>query len=277
MKEPLEQDRCKNCESPLFGEYCSKCGQKVFTEKDKSVSKLFFEALYFITSFEGKFFKTLKAIYQSPGKLSLDFSNGIRQKYYKPVSFYLLIIVLYLLFPILSGMNMEMIHYKGTPILGKYMSNQIENKLKEDNITEEQLSEIFHEKSKNTSKFLLLLLIPLSAPILYLLYFNKKRNLFDNFTLLTEINIFYLLTFFILVPLILIPFVYLFDLIINDDFFTPFSIILFAIYCTILLHKVFKEKWWISILKGGFFGLSFMYMIVVIYKTIVFQVTFTLI
>lgn len=277
MQETMEMDKCKNCESPLYGEFCSDCGQKVYTENDKSISKLFSEALHFITHFEGKFFKTLKTIYQSPGKLSLDYCNGIRQKYYKPVSFYLLTILLYLLFPVISGMNMEMKYYKSTPILGKHISYQIENKLLKYKITEEQLSEKFHEKSKSTSKFLLLLLIPLSAPILYLLYFNKKRYLFDNFILLTEINIFFLLTFFILIPLTIFPVIYFFQTPMGESFITPVFIILFSLYCIILLHRVFKEKWWISALKGGIFGLFFMLMIAVIYRTIVFEITFTLI
>lgn len=273
----MKRDNCKNCKSPLTGKFCSSCGQKAYTDKDKSISNLLQEAFHFMTHFEGKFFKTIITIYRYPGKLSMDYCNGIRQHYYKPISLYLLIVILYLLFPLASGMNMEMKHYKGSLITGKYISNQIENKIIKNNITEEQLSEKFHEKSKNTSKFLLLLLIPLSAPMLYLLYIRKKRYLFDNYILLTEINIFFLLTFFILIPVIFLPVIYFFDIILNDTFFTPFFIILFTCYCILLLHKVFKEKWWISVLKGGIFGIVFMLMIVVIYRTIVFETTFALI
>jgi hypothetical protein len=273
----MESNKCKNCESPLNGKFCSSCGQKVYSEKDKSIRNLFHEAFHFMTHFEGKFFNTLKTIYRYRGKLSLDYSNGIRQRYYKPISFYLLIVVLYLLFPIASGMNVEMKYHKSNPIFGKYISHQIENRLIYDNITEEQLSEKFHKKSKNTSKFLLLLLIPFSVPILYLLYLNKRRYLFDNFILLTEVNIFFLLSFFILVPIAFLPFLYFFDISMGDRFFAPLSIVLFSFYCVFLFRKVFQEKWWISILKGTFFGLLFLFMINTIYKAIVFVTTFALI
>lgn len=272
----MKNKKCKNCDSILYGKFCSNCGQKVYSESDKSLSSFFHEAFHFMTHFDGKIFNTIKTIYLYPGKLSLDYSNGIRQKYYKPISFYLLVVVLYLLFPLASGMNMEMKYYKSTPIIGGYINNQIEHKLKKENLSEEMLSEKFNEKSKSTSKFLLLLLIPLSAPLIYLLYFNKRRYIFDNLILLSEINIFFLLTIFLLIPIFIFPFIYFFNASINDKIFVPFTIVLFSLYCIILFHKVFKDKWWISLFKGGVFGLLFMFMIVTIYRTIVFETTFAL-
>ena len=272
----MESKKCKNCDSILYGKFCTNCGQKVYSETDKSLSSLIHEAFHFMTHFDGKFFNTLKTIYRYPGQLSLDYSNGIRQKYYKPISFYLLIVVLYLLFPLASGMNMEMKYYKSSSIIGRYISNQIEYKLVTENLTEEMLSEKFSEKSKSTSKFLLLLLIPLSTPLIYLLYFNRRRYVFDNIILVSEINIFFLLTIFLLIPIFIFPFFYFFNTSMNDKIFVPLSIVLFGSYCIILFHKVFNEKWWISFIKGGVFALIFMFMIVTIYRAIVFETTFAL-
>lgn len=269
-------NKCKNCESVLYGKFCSTCGQKVYNDKDKSLSNLIHEAFHSMTHFDGKILNTLKTIYLYPGKLSLDYGNGIRQKYYKPISFYLLIVVLYLLFPLASGMNMKMNYYKSTPLIGRYISHQIEHKVITENLSEEMLSEKFNEKSKSTSKFLLLLLIPLSTPLIYLLYFKKRRYVFDNIILSSEINIFFLLTFFITIPILILPFFHLFDMRIDDEIFAPITIVLFSSYCIILFNKVFKEKWWISLLKGGVFGLLFMFTIVTVYRTIVFETTFAL-
>lgn len=273
----MEKNKCKNCEFILDGKFCSNCGQKVYGEKDKSLSNISEEIFHFLTHFDGKFFNTLKTIYRFPGKLSLDYSNGIRQKYYKPISLYLLIIVLYLLFPLVGGMNMQMKYYKTTPIIGEIISRQIENKFLEKKISEELLSEKFSEKSKNTSKILLLLVIPLASPFLYLLYFNRRRFVFDNIILLAEINIFYLLTFFIIIPFLSLPFLYFFKISINENFFVPFLIVIFSLYCIKLFHKVFKEKLLISVLKGGIFTLAFLVITINIYKIIVFEITFALI
>lgn len=267
---------CRNCSAELHGKFCSHCGQKAYDAKDKSIRKLADEAFHFITHFDGKIWKTLRVIYFRPGQLSLDYSNGIRQRYYKPISLYIFIVILYLIFPLASGMNMEMRYYKTTPLSGTWITRQIEEKISTANWEETQLEQAFHLKSKTTSKFLLLLLIPLSMPLIYLLYIRKKRYVFDNVILLAEINIFYLLTLFILVPLLFLPFSYLFGWSVNDNIFLPISITLFSVYCISLLHRVFQEKWWVSICKGTLFGLLFMFMIVTVYRTIVFEVTFTL-
>lgn len=273
----MEKNKCKNCESIFNGKFCSNCGQKVYSEKDKALSKISEEVFHFMTHFDGKFLKTLKTIFRYPGKLSLDYSSGIRQKYYKPISLYLLIVVLYLLFPLVGGMNMEMKYYKQTPILGGYISQQIENKSKIENLSEELLTEKFNEKSKSTSKIFLLLLIPLSVPLLYLLYFKRKRFMFDNFILLTEISIFFLFSLYILLPLLTLPFIYFFETSVGETVLIPLGILIFGFYCIILFHNVFQEKWWVSVIKGGIFTFSFMVLTVNIYRIIVFELTFALI
>jgi Protein of unknown function (DUF3667) len=273
----MEKNKCKNCESILYGKFCSNCGQKVYNERDKSLSSISEEVIHFMTHFDGKFLNTLKTIYRYPGKLSLDYSNGIRQKYYKPISFYLLIVILYLLFPLVGGMNMEMKYYKTTPIVGEYISKQIEKKSLEKNLSEELLSEKFNKKSKSTSKILLLLLIPLGVPLLYLLYFNRRRFVFDNIILSTEINSFFLLSIYILIPFFSLPFLYIFKINMREDFFAPLSVAIFGLYCIILFHNVFKERWWISVLKGGIFTLLFLPITINIYRIIVFETTFALI
>lgn len=273
----MEKNKCKNCESILDGKFCSNCGQKVYNERDKSLSNISKEIFHFMTHFDGKFFNTLKTIYRYPGKLSLDYSNGIRQKYYKPISLFLVIVVVYLLFPLVGGMNMEMKYYKTTPIVGEHISKQIEKKLLAKNLSEELLSEKFNEKSKSTSKILLLLLIPLAVPLLFLLYFNRGRFAFDNIILSAEINTFFLLSFYVLMPFFSLPFLYLFNKNMNENVFAPFVVITFGLYCIILFHNVFKEKWWISVLKGGIFTLLFLPITINLYRIIVFETTFALI
>lgn len=273
----MDKYQCKNCESILFGKFCSSCGQKIYTEKDKSLSNLIHEVFHFMTHFDGKLFNTLKIIYRNPGKLSLDYSNGIRQKYYKPISLYLLIVVLYLLFPLFEGMNVKINYYKEIPLVGSYISKQIENKSIEKKLSEELIFERFNEKSKSTSKFLLILLIPLTIPLLYLLYFKRKRFAFDNFILLTEINIFFLFSFYILLPIVIVPIFYLLNYSMNDDILAAFCIVIFGLYCIFLFYKVFNEKCWVAIFKGGIFAISYFFTIFTVYRVILFELTFALI
>lgn len=273
----MPMTNCKNCNAEMYGRYCASCGQKVYTDKDKSVKNLMNEAFHFLTHFEGKFFTTLKAIFFKPGKLSMDYGNGIRQKYYKPVSFYLLLVVLYLVFPMFSGLNMEMKYYKRLEISGPYISKQIDKKLQQTQLTEAALTEKFHQKSKNTSKILLLLLIPLTVPIIYILYFYKKRTLFDNFILATEICNFYLLVFYLLFPMIIMAVISLLKYQPNERAISTVLSLLFAFYSMAIFKKLFAEKWWVTIIKGLIFVVLQTAMLTIIYKFIVFEITFALI
>ncbi|GAB3551928.1 hypothetical protein GCM10027577_33240 [Spirosoma fluminis] len=267
---------CTNCGTNFEGRFCCNCGQKKYTDKDKSLKHLLEEPLHFITHFEGKVFTTLKAIFFHPGRLATDYSSGIRLKYYKPISLYLLIVVVYLIFPLFSGLNMEMKYYKRLDISGPFITKQIETKLKTNAVTEEQLTEKFHQKSQSTSKLLLFLLIPLSVPIIFLLYFYKKRWVFDNFILATEINSFYLLVLYLLFPVLFILFLRLVHWQSSESVVSSILAVVFWLYTSRIFYNVFREKWWISVSKGLLFAFLHTMMVHVVYKTIVFEVTFAL-
>ena len=50
------EHKCKNCGNFFYGNYCNICGEKVYTEHDKSILHFFEDAVHFLTHFEGNFF-----------------------------------------------------------------------------------------------------------------------------------------------------------------------------------------------------------------------------
>src|SRR5438128_2634934 len=107
MHQTTAHHTCKNCHNNFKGSFCNYCGEKVYTEHDKSIKHVLEEALHFVSHFEGKLLATIKSIILKPGKYSSDFCYGIRRKYYQPVSLFLLMVILYLLFPKMQGLNMR--------------------------------------------------------------------------------------------------------------------------------------------------------------------------
>ncbi len=194
---------CKNCGNHFAGKFCNNCGEKVYSDHDKTIFHFIEEGIHFMTHFEGTLLTTLKTIFTKPGQLSLDYCNGIRKKYFKPIPLFLLLVVLYLLFPAMEGLNMRLKYYPSQPYYGSYAETKILHKLAETGYTKEQLSEKFHEKGEKVSKFMLLTLIPLTALFLYAFTFRKRKYFFDQMVLATEINSFYLLWGFLLTPLII--------------------------------------------------------------------------
>lgn len=269
---------CTNCNSKMVGKFCHNCGQKQFSESDKDIKSFFSEAFHFITHFEGTFFTTLKAVLFEPGKLSVDYCNGIRKKYYKPISFFMLLVVLYLLFPFMEGMNMQMKYYKSLSFSGNTITQQIQEKAAALQISEEALSEIFHQKSEKVSKVLLFLLLPFTAIIIALLPPYKRKNRFyDIFILSTEINIIVLLQLFFIIPFLYFLFIQFGITKDSQDAITPISGMVFAFYLILIFRKFFKIKWLFCAIMTLVF--LFLYAIItqVVYKFLLFQIVIQLI
>lgn len=87
---------CKNCNGEVKGSYCTSCGQK--TSINKVTFKETFQDLFdAIFSIEAPLIITLKMLVLNPGKLFTEYLAGKRKTYYKPVTFFILMTVIYLI------------------------------------------------------------------------------------------------------------------------------------------------------------------------------------
>jgi hypothetical protein len=87
---------CKNCASTASEKYCPNCGQKTAVDRIsfKETIQDFIESTF---SINAPFLITLKFLITDPGRLFREFLEGKRKRYYKPVAFFILMSVLYLL------------------------------------------------------------------------------------------------------------------------------------------------------------------------------------
>ena len=194
---------CRSCGTAVNGNFCAECGEKRFSKNDKSLLHLLDEMFHFFTHFEGKFFTTLKTMFRFPGKASRDYVSGMRKKYYKPVSFYLLLVIAYLVFPMFEGLNMRLPYHYGSKYYGDYAVQVAASVKERTGYSEEQLTEAFHQKGEKTSKFLLLIVIPIMAAASYLMAFKKTSYFYDHFIFASEVSSFYLLFGYLIMPLLL--------------------------------------------------------------------------
>src|SRR5579871_2821131 len=111
MTNSTDPHVCKNCKHSFVGNFCNACGEKVYHENDRAFKHLFEEVLHFLTHFDGTLLRNIKTMLTYPGKVSEDFCYGIRKKYFKPLSLFLLLVILYLLFPLFGGLNMKLIYH----------------------------------------------------------------------------------------------------------------------------------------------------------------------
>lgn len=236
----MQDHVCKSCNNRFTGRFCNNCGEKIYSQKDKKVSQLFEEGLHFVTHFEGTFLTSLKTIIFSPGKLSDDFCLGIRKRYFKPLSFFLMLVILYLLFPVFEGLNMRLQFHTSHDLYGAFAKKKVEDIMAAKNLSFEQVSDIFHNKGEKVSKFMLFIILPVMALISWVLGYKKRPYYYDHFIYSTENTSFFILWGFLLLPLLMVAIrVFVGSQVFKGDFISGSVIIVGMIVFTFLSARRF--------------------------------------
>ena len=268
----MQEQVCKNCGNHFTGKFCNNCGEKVYSDKDKVVLHLVDEAFHFVTHFEGTFLTSLKSILTKPGNLSLDFCNGVRKKYFKPLSFFLMLVIIYLLFPVFEGLNMKLHYHTVNGFYGSYASHKVQEVMLSKGMNWDQLSEAFHQKGEKVSKFLLFSIIPFMALFSWLLGFKKRKYYYDHFIFSTEAASFFLLWGFLLFPFILFTLNFLTGtFLFNKEIYVGIIILLaMIIFLVIGSKRFFKFSITYSILYSILYIGTMMLFVNYIYKLVLF-------
>lgn len=95
---------CKNCGTRSELHYCPACGQRISVYKVTFRETLddLMDSLFTVNA---PLIITLKSLILNPGKLFTSYLEGQRRKYYKPVAFFLLTTLIYLIIRSLLGIN----------------------------------------------------------------------------------------------------------------------------------------------------------------------------
>jgi hypothetical protein len=103
-----ELPRCGNCETALSGPFCHMCGQPVRTPVREFFAFIYDGTSEFLRP-DGKFFRTLAALFFRPGLLTARYLDGQRVNFIKPVKLYFsLSVLLFLLMSLSSGMQSKL-------------------------------------------------------------------------------------------------------------------------------------------------------------------------
>ena len=273
---------CKNCGNHFHGRFCNECGEKVYGPKDKTVASIAGEAVHFITHFDGSFFTTVRTFFTRPGNMSAEYAGGIRKRYFKPVSFFLLIVVTYFLFPRFHGLNYQFSYYVSK--MGNtrgYAVPIARQKMISHHYTEQELSTRYDKTSPAIGKISLLLLIPLCACVFALLFFTSHRFFFDHFILATEIMSFYIFFSFLFTPFLawfidhIIPqWSYFFsdETRTGDIFLAATGAGSLLLFTTAAFKKFYKQPLWLSLIKAVVFIFVFALCIRYVYNLLLYLI-----
>jgi hypothetical protein len=267
---------CKNCGTNFSGNYCNHCGEQVHKEEHKKLHYVFDETFHFLTHLDNKFLRSIRLVLFKPGYLSLQYCNGIRKKYFKPIGLFIICVVIYLFFPAFKGLNMvfgtyvskeHQYHYMAAPIVNKKMDKK--------NISLIELGDLYDSKSPKISKFLLLLYLPISALILFMLFSRNRKYFYDHFILSTELNTFFVAAGFLILPFILLLITWIAKMS-NPDFeFTErmVGVLLLSLFSFCVINSIrrfYKQKWLWTISKSLVFLALYVLIIIPVYNYILF-------
>ncbi len=85
---------CQDCGAPVSGNYCSNCGQETKIETP-TVRQFTHELMDQYIAVEGKLGRTLRVLVTRPGQLTVDYVEGRRQRYVRPLKLYVSISVVF--------------------------------------------------------------------------------------------------------------------------------------------------------------------------------------
>jgi hypothetical protein len=103
--------RCKNCGAALEGRFCANCSQAADVHVP-STRELMHEMLEGLTHSDSRLWRTLKYLWFSPGKLTMEFIAGRRIAYLPPFRLYLVVsVVFFLMASFLHTDSIEVIRF----------------------------------------------------------------------------------------------------------------------------------------------------------------------
>lgn len=270
---------CINCGHTLTGTFCSQCGEKAFSEHDKQLSHFFHETFHFLTHLDGKFLTSLKSVFFKPGLLAFEYCQGIRRKYFKPVSLFLVGVIIYLFFPLIQGLNLSHAQAVSTfNAIGIHAPEALTlKKAIQKNLPVDQVAEKYNTKSPKFAKILLLILLPLTACLLWLLFFRKRAYLYDHLILSTEMNTFLLYTMFLIIPLLLsltgflLHFFGGYEFDYDDSLLIPIQVTVLSVAWGSALRRFYTIGIWETIWKTVAFFVLHSILLYVVYRLILFH------
>lgn len=185
---PAEPGICRSCNAPLQGKFCNECGEKAFEAGEHSVKHFFGDVLNAITFLDGRFLRTIKMMFVSPGSLSYQWINGRRMPFIKPMSMFFIANLIYFMFQFYDSVNSTLSTQMYLQPYSPIAERMVKERVKADKITVDDFSIKYNQQSTNMSKLWLFLMVIYYSIPLALINLRSKLFYFDHLTVSLELS-----------------------------------------------------------------------------------------
>ena len=191
---------CPNCGAAAAGKACQACGQRRIRADEMSLRHVAGTVMAETLELDGKLPRTLLDLFFHPGRLTVDFLDGRRQRHIRPIPLYLACLALYFFFNHYAPINLAMLvsqQQADSPLL-----KLVDEKARDSGQTREQFVAERDPRYVEAHKTANMILdVTLLGPALFLLYRRQRPFLAQHLVMTLHINSFgYLLG---LVPLVI--------------------------------------------------------------------------
>ena len=282
--ETPDVQKCKSCNASFAGKYCNACGEKVLDEHERSIRYFLGQLVNAITFADTKFLKTVKLLFTRPGFLALEYVDGRRNLYTKPIALFFIINILYFLFPGVDTFNSTLHSQLNGQRYSGFAQEMFDQKLAEDDRSKEVLTVAYNKKSTEISKSILLLFAFLFSFPLVVIFPGKKQFYFNHLIFSINFTSFLILGMFFVAIYLMYAVVYLLGIAgvdvsgfnINNGYITGATLLILLGYLFFALRTFYQQKSWIIAIKALFVVLS-IFLVLIAYRFILFLITITLV
>lgn len=159
---------CRNCTGEVSGKFCQHCGQKM--EVPRITWRYLFDELQArLFGFDNRFLRTVKDLTIRPERVVQTVIDGIRVRYFGPLSYYFILITIYVL--LVSLLDIDMAEYTRTMTDSLRVS---ENTYQQNN------QDALYNSIFSNFRFFSFVMIPFFILGTYLFFINKKYNFLET-------------------------------------------------------------------------------------------------
>jgi hypothetical protein len=182
MVENIRQNHknCSSCGKHQEGRYCQFCGEIQLNEKHRSVRYILGELLESFTSLENRFIKSLASFFISPGELTRNYSIGKRIEYMKPITFFLLINLLYVLFTPMTDFNVSFYDQLNSQTYSHFIKPIVMQLIDVQGLDYKDVSKHYQQVTAVLSRSLIIISAPLFAMFIAIIYRRQNYYFADH-------------------------------------------------------------------------------------------------
>jgi hypothetical protein len=277
--------RCPNCKAQSHGPYCHVCGQKLRTPHDYLLLNFIKHALHEFTDMDSKVLRSFRYLLFRPGKLTTEWHAGREGSFVKPVRLFIVVNIIYFIFLHLFPLNTIVVPLESQYSMQFYSPTIrpiVDRHIQTSHTTFKKFAEKYDEISSEQAKSLVVMMVPMFAVLLAILYYRKHLYFVEHLVFSLHFYSFFLLLISVgalLMNLIVLLGFRLFELQINeylidwDTLITVSDGLLIFWYLLSALKKVYIGKLWSNAIRAGMLTYSLLY-ILWLYRFILFFTSF---